>query len=220
MTAHHKAVDAVKQRFLRWVGHPAPMKPFQSHWCDVDAMAAHVVALEAESDALLTRAEAAEARCVDLAALPDEKMPDREWTHGEWMRNQLSLCNETFVALEAERDALRTALEKYEPKATHVSAWFMHDTHCFARLTGTIDDMIAQAREIIASPEGACGSLCPLKVMAKSTELRRIGPMVSYTRGDYRTLDETQLAEWRSAALADTDVVRLTALDLALAVQS
>ena len=46
MSADHKAPEAVKQRFMRWVGHPAPMKPFQSHWCDVDAMAAHVVALE------------------------------------------------------------------------------------------------------------------------------------------------------------------------------
>lgn len=46
MSADHNAVEAVKQRFTRWVGHPEPMKPFQPHWCDVDAMAAHVVALE------------------------------------------------------------------------------------------------------------------------------------------------------------------------------
>ena len=106
------------------------------------------------------------------------------------------------------------------PEATRVSISGMFDRHLFCKLKGsTVDDIIKAWREQNSKPYPAIVggdkvddlgpiTLCPAIVLSGDSEIRRVGPMV-FPASSYSTLDETKVAAYRDALLADPDIPRL-----------
>jgi hypothetical protein len=91
-----------------------------------------------------------------------------------------------------------------------VATWVMFGNHTFHQLTGaSVDALIAEWRGL-----GNEANLCPVKVRVEGKELRCVGPMVHDAIEripDSVARQHADLAAWRAAVEADTDIVRLLA---------
>lgn len=90
-----------------------------------------------------------------------------------------------------------------------VSFWYMRDNHTFDKLYGTTLDDVLQAADSIET-ESSGGMLCPVLLLSKEKEIRRVGPCV-HSRGtkDLKEYWNLGIAKWRKAVEADADVMRL-----------
>ena len=89
--------------------------------------------------------------------------------------------------------------------ADSVSTYAMYDCHLFRQLKGaSIDEVIADWQQECAAPDPSYGApcLCPVIVMDGKNEIRRVGKMV---------FRDSELPAYRTALLADADIVRLLA---------
>lgn len=90
--------------------------------------------------------------------------------------------------------------------------WGMYDNHTTKRYwAATVDDLIEQWRADIAADPQSIISLCPISVLARKKELRRVGEML---HPDWKARpsvpkDEAAVERYRAAALADPDITRL-----------
>jgi hypothetical protein len=95
----------------------------------------------------------------------------------------------------------------HESKADRVSLWAMFDDHTFKRYSAkSVDDFIEKWRADLKNEDSA---LCPVIVMAGAVEMRRIGKMVHPDWGKGAPRDESAVAEFREAVLADPDIARI-----------
>lgn len=90
-----------------------------------------------------------------------------------------------------------------------VSFRYMHDNHTFTKLYGTTLDEVLEAADAIET-ESSGGMLCPVTLLNKEKDLRRVGPCV-HSRGikDLKEHWNSGIDEWRKAVEADADVMRL-----------
>jgi hypothetical protein len=100
---------------------------------------------------------------------------------------------------------------RFLPKlVARLSAWYMHDNHTFAKLSGTLDQMVDQAVELASS--SPYGMLCPAILLdANEREIRRVGPMVSMGARTPEALGAFRdgARAWAAALRLDTDIARL-----------
>lgn len=100
---------------------------------------------------------------------------------------------------------------QFLPKlATRLSAWYMHDNHSFARLTGSLDQMADQAVEIAST--SPYGMLCPVVLLdGDAREIRRVGPSVHMGARSAEALSAFRdgARAWADALRLDADVARL-----------
>jgi hypothetical protein len=85
-----------------------------------------------------------------------------------------------------------------------VSLWYMHDDHTFTRISGTLDQIVDEARRLgIESPYGMLG---PVRVLGPNDVVFRIvGDSIHARKG----FAEADLARWKGEVLADPEVVSL-----------
>lgn len=85
-----------------------------------------------------------------------------------------------------------------------VSVFYMHDNHTFTRLTGSVDEMIEQARALgVESPHGMLGAA--RIVDSDGRDVRRLGESIHARVG----FDESDLHQWKQSLLADDDARQL-----------
>jgi hypothetical protein len=93
-------------------------------------------------------------------------------------------------------------------RADNVSLWGMRDDHTFKRYAAsTVDELIAAWREDLKTDSSI--ALCPVIVMSGQKELRRVGGMLHHHYKFGVPKDETAVAAFREAVLADPDISRL-----------
>jgi hypothetical protein len=103
-------------------------------------------------------------------------------------------------------------IEVLAGNADTLSFWYMGDGHWFARLAGkTLDDIIKQAEEIRCRKDGYgyYGMLCPVTLMRKGKEVRRVGKGAHCHGQKNPDKWKRGVAEWKASLEADEQVMRL-----------
>lgn len=98
-------------------------------------------------------------------------------------------------------DGVRYVPENQEPVPDRASFWYMHDNHTFSRLTGTVEEIVAAAREW--AKKSPWGMLCPVTLLRGEKEIRRLKKCVHAQR----ELGDT--TEWEAEVRSDADVMRI-----------